>query len=142
MIQHIFTGNSNQIKSAIWTHQLEMQRLHNISSLEIHITQSRKGSVVQLSNSDYSESTTCTTRNTVIGCALSKVVLRESHLKHYQQWLILSCPFQLLEVGLSEAVLYVEPLLIILSIINSGSCSKPLLICELSKAVQNMNHCR
>jgi hypothetical protein len=55
-----------------------------------------------------------TTRNTTIGCALSEAVLCESHLKHYQQRFILSCSFQLLGVGLSVAVLHVEPLLIIL----------------------------
>jgi hypothetical protein len=83
-----------------------------------------------------------TIRNTVIGCALSEVVLREPHLKHYQQRFISSCPFQLLGAGLSEVVLHVELLLIILWIISSGSCSKPLSICELSVVVQNMNRCQ
>jgi hypothetical protein len=73
---------------------------------------------------------------------LSEVVLREPHLKHYQQWFISSYPFQLLGTGLSEAVLHVEPLLIILWIMSSGSCSEPLSICELSAAVQNMNYYR
>jgi hypothetical protein len=82
-----------------------------------------------------------TTRNTVIGCALLEAVLYEPHLKYYQQWLISSCLFQLLRVGLSEVVLHVEPLLIILWIISSSSCSKPLPICELLVAVQNMNRC-
>jgi hypothetical protein len=66
-----------------------------------------------------------TTRNTVIGYTLSKVVLNELHLKYYQHRQILSCPFQLLGPGLSEAVLDVELLLIILWIFSSGSCSKP-----------------
>jgi hypothetical protein len=55
-----------------------------------------------------------TTRNTARGCALSKAVLHEPRLKHYQQWFISSCPFQLLVAGLSVTVLHVEPLVIIL----------------------------
>jgi hypothetical protein len=51
-----------------------------------------------------------TTRNTVIGCVLSEAVLREPHLKHYQQRFISSYPFQLLEVELSAVVLHVESL--------------------------------
>jgi hypothetical protein len=78
-----------------------------------------------------------TTRNTAIGCTLSEAVLREPHLKHYQQWFISSCPFQLLVTGLSAAVLHVEPLLIILWIISSGSGDEPLPIIQLSVAVQN-----
>jgi hypothetical protein len=66
-----------------------------------------------------------TTRNTVIGCALSEVVLSGPHLKLYQQQFISSYPFQLSGAGLSEAVLHIEP----------------LSICELSTAVQNMNRC-
>jgi hypothetical protein len=75
--------------------------------------------------------------NTARGCTLSEAVHHEPHLKHYQQWFISSCPFQLLVVGLSAAVLHVEPLLIILWIINSGSGDKPLPIIQLSAAVQN-----
>jgi hypothetical protein len=78
-----------------------------------------------------------TTRNTAIGCALSEVVLREPHLKPYQQQFISCCPFQLLGAGLSMAVLHVKPLLIILWIISSGSRDEPLLIIQLSAAVQN-----
>jgi hypothetical protein len=55
-----------------------------------------------------------TTRNTARVCALSEAVLREPHLKHYQQRFISSCPFQLLVAGLSAAVLHVESLVIIL----------------------------
>jgi hypothetical protein len=55
-----------------------------------------------------------TIRNTDIRCVLSEAVLREPHLKHYQQRFISSYPFQLLVTGLSAAVLYVEPMLIIL----------------------------
>jgi hypothetical protein len=55
-----------------------------------------------------------TTKNTVIGCALSEVVLCELHLKHYQERFISSYPFQLLGAVLSEVVLHVELLLIIL----------------------------
>jgi hypothetical protein len=54
-----------------------------------------------------------TTRNTVIGCALSEVVYHEPQLKHYQQRFISSLPFQLLGAGLSVIVQYYEPLLII-----------------------------
>jgi hypothetical protein len=76
------------------------------------------------------------TRNTVIGYAISEAVLREAHLKHYQQCFISSRRFQLLGAGLSKAVLHVETLLIILWVINSDLCSEPLPICELSVAVQ------
>jgi hypothetical protein len=81
-----------------------------------------------------------TSRNTVIRCTLSDVVLREPQLKHYQQQFTSSWLFQLLGAGLSEAVLHVEPLLIILWIISSGSEHELLLIIELSAADQNMNH--
>jgi hypothetical protein len=65
-----------------------------------------------------------TTRNTVMGCTLSEAVLHEPQLKYYQQLFISSWPFRLLGAGLSEAVLHVEPLLIIF---------------KLSASVQNMN---
>jgi hypothetical protein len=65
---------------------------------------------------------------TVIGCALLEAVLREPHLKHYQQRFISSWPFQLLGAGLSAVVHHKEPLLIIQSIISSGSGDQPLLI--------------
>jgi hypothetical protein len=51
----------------------------------------------------------------------------------------LSSPFELLGVGLSAVVLYVEPLLIILWIISSGSRDEPLSIIQLSAAVQNLD---
>jgi hypothetical protein len=67
-----------------------------------------------------------TTRNTAIGCALSEAVLREPHLKHYQQRFISSCPFQLLGVELSAVVHHEESLLIILWIISSSFGYQPL----------------
>jgi hypothetical protein len=84
---------------------------------------------------------TDTTRNTGIGCALSKAVLRESHLKYYQQLFISFTPFQLLRAGLSAVVhvlnrcRYVSyrqrfrnGLLIIRCTINSSLLCEPFLI--------------
>jgi hypothetical protein len=78
-----------------------------------------------------------TTRNIAIRCALLEAVLHEPHLKHYQQQFISPCPYQLLVVGLSVAVLHVEPLLIILWIISNGSGDESLPIIQLSATVQN-----
>jgi hypothetical protein len=69
-----------------------------------------------------------TTRNTAMGCPLSEAILCELQLKYYQRRFISSCPFQLLGAELSTMILHVEPLLVILSIISSGSRDEPLLI--------------